>query len=483
MERRGWDECDFIFVSGDAYVDHPSFAAALICRLLAAEGYRTGIIPQPAWNYRSKDSPSPYTVLGRPRLAFLVGAGNLDSMVSHYTAARKPRSEDAYSPGGRAGLRPDRAVLKYVEGIHGAYKKIPVIIGGIEASLRRFSHYDYWSNTVRRSVLLDSKADILVYGMGESAMVEIARRLASGETIENIRDVRGTCVRGKECPAGAIKLPGYEEVRGGDSASLKAYAEHFMLQKNNADPASGRVLMEENDLSRWVIQNPPAFPLTQVELDRLYELPFTRQSHPAYDRAGGVPALSEVRFSLVSSRGCFGGCSFCSIGFHQGRAVRSRSRESLVREAKSLAALPGFKGYIHDVGGPTANFYGPACRKQEKGGFCAERECLTGTGGPCPNLRADHGPYLETLAALRDADAKIKKLFIRSGIRFDYIDLDKKKGGEFLETLCRCHVSGQLKVAPEHVSPKVLAAMGKRGDYEAFRKRFSELNRKTGLRQ
>jgi uncharacterized radical SAM protein YgiQ len=370
-----------------------------------------------------------------------------------------------------------------VEGIRGAYKKIPVIIGGIEASLRRFAHYDYWSDTVRRSVLLDSKADILVYGMGESAMVEIARRFASGETIENIRDVRGTCVRGKECPAGAIKLPGYEAVRGGDPASLKAYAEHFMLRKNNADPASGRVLAEENGLS-WVIQNPPAFPLTKAELDRLYELPFTRESHPVYDGAGGVPALREVRFSLVSSRGCFGGCSFCSIGFNQGRAVRSRSRESLVREAKALAALPGFKGYIHDVGGPTANFYGPACKKQEKGGFCAERECLTGTGGePCPNLKADHGPYLETLAALRDADAKIKKLFIRSGIRFDYIDLDKNRGAEFLETLCRYHVSGQLKVAPEHVSPKVLAAMGKRGDYEAFRKRFSELNREAGLRQ
>ncbi|MCL2233227.1 MAG: YgiQ family radical SAM protein, partial [Treponema sp.] len=459
MENRGWDECDFIFVSGDAYVDHPSFAAALICRSLEAAGFRVGIIPQPDQSL----STSPYAVLGRPRFAFLAGAGNLDSMVAHYTAAKKLRSQDAYSPGGKAGLRPDRALLKYVEGIRRTYKNIPVIIGGIEASLRRFAHYDYWSDTVRRSVLLDSKADILVYGMGERPIAEIAQRLASGEPIESISNVRGTCVRGKACPADAFKLPAYEAVKGRDPASLRSYAEHFMLQKLNAEAASARTLAEENDGGRWVIRNPPAFPLTQTELDRLYELPFTRRSHPMYDPYGGVPALNEVSFSLVSSRGCIGGCSFCALGSHQGRALQSRSRESLVREAKALARLPGFKGYIHDVGGPTANFYAPACKKQEKGGFCPERECLYPS--PCPNLKADHGPYLQTLAALRNADAAIKKLFIRSGIRFDYIELDSRRGGEFLETLCRHHVSGQLKVAPEHISAGVLAAMGKSGDY------------------
>ena len=497
MEKRGWDECDFIFVSGDAYVDHPSFAAALICRLLEAEGFRVGIIPQPAWQNLSNDKPPPFAgndgfrgndsfrALGRPRLAFLAGAGNLDSMVAHYTAAKKPRSEDAYSPGGRPGLRPDRALLPYVEGIRRAYKDVPVIIGGIEASLRRFAHYDYWSDTVRRSILLDSKADMLVYGMGERAILEIAALLASGVTIENIRNVRGTCVRGRECPAGALELPGYEEVKGRDDVSLKTYGEHFMLQKNNADPSSGRVLAERSggvqEAGRWVIQNPPAFPLEGAELDRIYELPFTRSSHPVYDSSGGVPALKEVRFSLVSSRGCFGGCSFCAITFHQGRAVQSRSTESLVREAKTLVKLPDFKGYIHDVGGPTANFYGPPCRKQEKGAFCAERECLYPAA--CPQLKADHGPYLETLSALRNANPKIKKVFIRSGIRFDYIELDRQRGGEFLETLCRNHVSGQLKVAPEHISAKVLAAMGKTGDYEYFRNWFSRINRNLGLKQ
>jgi len=482
MEERDWDECDFIFVSGDAYVDHPSFAAAMICRVLEAEGFRVGIIPQPAW----LNQDSPYTILGRPRLAFLTGAGNLDSMVAHYTAAKKPRSEDAYSPGGKAGLRPDRAILKYVEGIRRAYKNIPVIIGGIEASLHRFAHYDYWSDTVRRSILLDSKADILVYGMGERPILEIARLLNSGVTIEEIRDVRGTCVKSRECPSGTLELPGYEAVKGKGEYSKKAYAEHFMLQKRNADPASGQPLAEQSDngptvRGRWIIQNPPAFPLEKTELDRLYELPFTRRSHPVYDINGGIPALKEVSFSLVSSRGCFGGCSFCAINFHQGRAVQSRSKESLVREAKFLTKLPGFKGYIHDAGGPTANFYAAPCKKQEKGGFCAKRECLFPE--PCPKLKADHGPYLETLAAMRKADKKIKKVFIRSGIRFDFIELDHSRGQEFIETLCRFHVSGQLRVAPEHISAKVLAIMGKTGDYESFRKRFSEANKKEGLKQ
>ena len=490
MEARGWEACDFIFVSGDAYVDHPSFAAALLCRVLEDGGYRTGIIAQPDWR-----DPASFTVLGRPRLGFLVGAGNMDSMAAHYTSARRRRSDDAYSPGGRAGLRPDRALLVYVEGIRRSYKQAPVIIGGIEASLRRFAHYDYWSDTVRRSILLDSKADILVYGMGEKPLLEIARRLALGEKIGNIRDVRGTCVRVSgdgmpppgAIPPEAVRLPDYGSVKGTDDESLRAYCEHFMLQKGNADPESGRPLAELNDGGRWVIQNPPAFPLKSEELDRIYELHLTRRAHPGYDKAGGVPALLEVRFSLTANRGCFGGCSFCAITFHQGRAVVSRSKESLVREARLLAALPGFKGYIHDVGGPTANFFGPACEKQKRGAFCAGRECLYPS--PCPRLKADHGPYLEALGALRgiglEEGGAVKKVFIRSGIRFDFIQLDEKHGKEFLETLCKYHVSGQLKVAPEHVSPVVLDAMGKCAHerYEQFRKDYAGINSRLGMKQ
>ena len=494
MDERGWGECDFIFVSGDAYVDHPSFGAPLICRVLEDEGYKVGIIPQPAWTRGPGQNPSPpegsyqapsITTLGRPRLAFLAGAGNLDSMVAHYTAAKRKRSDDAYSPGGQAGFRPDRALLRYVEEIRRAYKQVPVIIGGIEASLRRFAHYDYWSDKVRRSVLLDSKADILVYGMGERAIMEIAQRLAQGEPIEEIDDVAGTCVRGQERPPKALELPSYETVKGGDPASLRAYAEHFMICRANGDPLKGRILAEPYDSDgprqRWVIQNPPALPLDTAELDRIYELPFTRLSHPIYDGAGGIPALKEVQFSLVSSRGCFGGCSFCSITFHQGRAVQSRSKESLVREAQGLTALPGFKGYIHDVGGPTANFFSPPCDIQRAGGFCTHRECLF--PAPCPELRPDHGPYLEALAALDRASPTIKKIFIRSGIRFDFIALDRQKGREFLETLCRSHVSGQLRVAPEHVSAQVLHAMGKTGGYAEFNREFTEINKALGLKQ
>jgi uncharacterized radical SAM protein YgiQ len=482
MEERGWEECDFIFVSGDAYVDHPSFAAALLCRALEAAGFRAGIIPQPDW----KDTSS-FTVLGRPRLGFLVGAGNMDSMVAHYTAAKRLRSEDAYSTGGKSGLRPDRATLVYVEGIRRVYKDAAVIIGGIEASLRRFAHYDYWSDTVRRSILLDSKADILVYGMGEKPLLQIVRRLAAGETIGSIRDERGTCVRvhGKaavEQWKDAILLPNYEIVKEKDEASLRAYAEHFMLQKQNADPKSAKPLAEENDGERFVIQNPPALPLSGEEMDNLYELPFTRKAHPMYDAAGGIPALKEVSFSLTSSRGCFGGCSFCAITFHQGRAVTGRSKKSLLCEARKLAAMDGFKGYIHDVGGPTANFFRPACAKQKGGGFCAQRECLFPS--PCPKLKANHGPYLETLCALREIPG-IKKVFVRSGIRFDFIQYDKNKGNEFLQTLCRNHVSGQLKVAPEHISPTVLETMGKCGSscYEQFRKDFAAENKRLKLKQ
>ncbi|WP_461256691.1 YgiQ family radical SAM protein [Treponema sp. R80B11-R83G3] len=482
MDERGWKECDFIFVSGDAYVDHPSFAAALLCRLLEAAGFRAGIIPQPNW----KD-PSSYTVLGRPRLAFLVGAGNMDSMVAHYTAAKRKRSDDAYSPTGKNGLRPDRATLVYVEGIRRAYKDAPVIIGGIEASLRRFAHYDYWSDTVRRSILLDSKADILVFGMGEKPLLNIARRLAKGEAIGSISDERGTCVRVHGRAAidqwkDVCFLPKYEAVKEKDETSLRAYAEHFMIQKQNADPLTAKPLAEENDGHRWVIQNPPALPLSTKELDALYELPFTRKAHPMYDAQGGIDALKEVSFSLVSSRGCFGGCSFCAITSHQGRAVVGRSKESLLREARTLAARPDFKGYIHDVGGPTANFFRPICEKQERGSFCANRECLYPY--PCPNLKADHSQYLKTLKALREISG-IKKVFIRSGLRFDFIQNDKKHGKEFLETLCQFHVSGQLKVAPEHICANVLEAMGKcpHSSYEEFRKDFTAINKRLRLKQ
>jgi uncharacterized radical SAM protein YgiQ len=418
-------------------------------------------------------------------------------MTAHYTAAKRKRSGDAYSPGGRAGFRPDRAILKYVEGIRRVYKDVPVIIGGIEASLRRFAHYDYWSDTVRRSALLDSKADILVYGMGEKPIREIARSLREGTPVRDIQGLRGTCVRSGG-PGEAIRLPAYEALRGADPASLRAYAEHFMIQKRNADPESGHPLAEQSDGDRWVIQNPPAFPLDTAELDRIHELPFTRRAHPRYE--GGIPALREVSFSLTANRGCFGGCSFCAITFHQGRAVTARSRDSLVREARLLTGLEGFKGYIHDVGGPTANFCGPACKKQARGAFCPGRECLYPR--PCPELRADHGPYLEILAALRgtgdgvkpggdragaaSGDLRaIKKVFIRSGIRFDYIQLDTRRGKEFLETLCTHHVSGQLKVAPEHISPAVLDAMGKNGaaSYQQFRKDYGETNRRLGLKQ
>jgi uncharacterized radical SAM protein YgiQ len=448
---------------------------------LEAAGFRIGIIAQPDW----KD-PSSYSVLGKPRLGFLVGAGNMDSMVAHYTAAKRLRSDDAYSPGGKNGKRPDRATLVYVEGIRRTYKDAAIIIGGIEVSLRRFAHYDYWSDKVRRSILLDSKANLLVYGMGENPLLRIAHRLAAGETINNIQNERGTCVRihGRDkikLWKDAIFLPRYQTISEKNEASLRAYAEHFMIQKQNADPLSAKPLIEENDGDRWVIQNPPSLPLSSDELDNLYELPFTRKAHPVY-HAAGIPALKEVSFSLVSSRGCFGGCSFCSITNHQGRAVAGRSKESLKREARTFLGDKDFKGYIHDVGGPTANFFRPICAKQKSGGFCAERECLYPT--PCPKLKIDHSEYLRTLKALREISG-IKKVFIRSGIRFDFIQLDKKHGSEFMETLCQNHVSGQLKVAPEHISANVLDAMGKNGStgYEQFRKDFTNINRRLGLKQ
>ncbi len=480
MEERGWDACDFIFVSGDAYVDHPSFAAAVISRTLEAAGFKTGIIPQPDWK-----NPGSYTVLGRPKLGFLVGAGCMDSMVAHYTAGKKPRSEDEYSPGGKAGLRPDRATLKYVEGIRGVYRDIPVIIGGIEASLRRFAHYDYWSDKVRRSILLDSKADILVFGMGEKPITGIAERLKKGDAIGSIRDIRGTLVRSHgRIPSETgpyLELPPFEAVNGTDEKALRAYADHFMIQKQNQDPETGKILIEKTD-ERLVIQNPPAYPLSQKEMDALYELPFTRKAHPVYEAQGGIPALKEVQFSLVSSRGCFGGCSFCAITAHQGKAVTGRSCPSLVREARGLISLEGFKGYIHDLGGPTANFSGPACERQSRGSFCSNKECLFPE--ICPQMKVSHRDYLDMLDAVKKIPG-IKKVFIRSGIRFDYLLADTDFGEGFLENLCRYHVSGQLKVAPEHISEPVLRAMGKCSSqvYEAFRKKYTETNHRLNLKQ
>jgi uncharacterized radical SAM protein YgiQ len=485
MHDRKWQCCDFIFVSGDAYIDHPSFAGGVISRVLECAGFKVGIIPQPDWTHSVS-----YTVLGRPRLGFLVGSGNMDSLVAHYTAAKKRRSEDAYSPGGKPGFRPDRAILKYVEGIRSVYKDVPVIIGGIEASLRRFAHYDYWSDTVRRSILLDSKADLLVYGMGESPILEIADRLEKNQDIRTIRNIRGTCIRSQGFPQELVnedwvRLPAYESIKGTDPQGLRQYAEHFMLQRLNGDPKSARILAELNDGDRWVIQNPPAFPLSQVKLDEVYELPYTRKAHPMYDADGGVPALKEVSFSLTSSRGCFGGCSFCAIAFHQGRAVTGRTRESLFREARILTDQEDFKGYIHDVGGPTANFYRPGCTRQAEGGFCPDRECLYPQ--PCPKLRVSHRDYLETLRFLRNQGSMkgIKKIFIRSGIRFDYLEMDKRYGNLFLENLCRYHLSGQLKVAPEHRAPLALNAMGKsRAEtYEKFKRDYEEINRKLNLKQ
>ncbi len=495
LEARGAARADFVLVTGDAYVDHPAFAAALLGRLLEAEGYSVAILARP-----DPDDVEAFRLAGPPRLAFLVGAGALDSMVSSYTAARKPRSEDDYAPGGRPELclrgdgtlgpgkagrrnaRPDRAVIAYAAKCREAFKGTPVVIGGIEASLRRFAHYDYWSDSMRRSVLLDSKADLLVHGMGETALLEIARRLAASRPVSEIRGVRGTAwrtSRREDLPAGAVELPPWTALSAPGEPGFAAYAESFRLQHLNADPYSGRPLVEESE-GRFVVQEPPAFPLAAKDLDRLHEAPYERAAHPAYEAFGGVPALEEVRFSLSSARGCFGSCSFCSLAYHQGRIVQARTAESLEREARTLTALPGFKGYIHDVGGPTANFRAPACARQETHGACPDRRCLAPEA--CPSLRVDHSDYLAVLRRLR-ALPGVKKVFVRSGIRFDYLMMDPDDA--FYRELVEHHVSGQLKVAPEHVSDRVLALMCKppRKVYDAFARRFAELNREYGLKQ
>lgn len=472
LERRGWRELDFVLISGDAYIDHPSFGAALIARLLESRGYRTGIIPQPDWR-----NVEDFRRLGRPRLAFLITAGNLDSMVSNYSVSRHRRRRDDYSPGARPGLRPDRALIVYTVCAKQAYKNVPVILGGLEASLRRLSHYDYWSDSVRRSVLLDAKADLLVYGMGELAILEIAETLAEGTPVREITTVPGTVFRRSNLEAldSYTLLPGFEEVR----TDNRAFAVSFRLQSENCDPITAKICVEPSG-DGYLVQNPPGRPLSQSELDALYELPYTRDVHPMYLSDGGVKAIEEVRFSLVSSRGCFGGCSFCSLGFHQGRIVQARSHASLLREAEGLTRLPGFKGYIHDVGGPTANFRMPACNDQLQRGSCRNKQCLF--PAPCRNLEVSHRNYLVLLRKLRQV-RRVKKVFVRSGVRFDYLLADPDES--FFRELCEHHISGQLKVAPEHVSTRVLDLMGKPGIevFERFKKRYEEINRELGKRQ
>lgn len=473
MDARGWDRPDFVYVTGDAYVDHPSFGVSIISRVLEDAGYRVAILAQP--DFRSCDAFREY---GKPRLGFLVTSGNIDSMVAHYTAAKKHRSFDYYTPGGVMGKRPDRAVIVYTNRIREAYGDVPVILGGLEASLRRFAHYDYWDNKVRRSILVDSRADLLTYGMGENILLRVAELLDRGVPIRKIRDVRGTVYL---CdPADPIH---YDVAATFDYNLLKtdkrAYAEAFGIQYRNQDAINGRAICERYD-NKLLVQNPPMPPLEREELDHVYSLPYQRAYHPSYAAAGGVPGIEEVQFSLTHNRGCFGGCNFCALAFHQGRTVRSRSVESVVEEAKKITALPGFKGYIHDVGGPTANFRYPACDRQLEHGVCANRKCLAPT--PCKNLKVDHSEYMHLIEKI-EALPRVKKVFIRSGIRFDYLMLDPDDA--FFRKLVRDNVSGQLKVAPEHCSDNVLACMGKPcfAVYEAFREKFFRITKSLGKEQ
>ena len=556
FEKRNICEVDFVFVSGDGYVDHPSFAAALLGRLLESHGFSVAILAQPDWK-----NPESFKIFGKPRLAFLVSSGAMDSMVSNYTANNKPRSEDAYAHGGEKGHRPDRALTTYVGAIRQAYKGTNIIIGGIEASLRRFSHYDYWSNTVKRSILLDSKADLLIYGMGERAIIEIANQLKEGKSAREIRNVRGTCwYTGKESDIAALQnstdttedyrvkpdndtnqntseislqnstnlsfpcstrescehqnqqvdplikpeddnelldpdndtfgkkqfihLPSFEEVKGDTPESKQKYAQSYLIQEQNTDAINADILIEKTD-SRFVVQNPPAMPLTTEQMDNIYSLPFTRKWHPMYDKPAangkvGIPALSEVKFSLTSCRGCFGACSFCAITFHQGRRIQTRSHKSLVNEATEMTKDKDFKGYIHDVGGPTANFRNDACKNQKEKGACKNKDCLG--VNPCKNIEVSHTDYVELLQKLR-AIPNVKKVFIRSGIRFDYLMMDKDK--TFFTELCKHHISGQLKVAPEHVNDNVLRLMRKSTHkvYEDFSNEYERINKELGKKQ
>lgn len=473
MEKYGWKQPDFVCVSGDAYVDHPSFGTAIICRILESRGYKVAILPQPDW----KNAES-ITEFGCPRLGFLVNAGNMDSMVNHYSVSKKRRRMDAYTPGGVAGKRPDYATIVYCNLIKRTYKNTPIIIGGIEASLRRMAHYDYWSDKLKRSILMDSGADLLIYGMGEHAIVEVADALDSGLDISDVTFINGTVYKTREIDNvyEGIELPDYEEM----IQNKIAYAKSFGIQYRNTDPFSAKPLIEKYGEKRYIVQNPPSKPLTMQEMDDVYELPYMRNYHPSYEAAGGVPAISEIKFSLTSNRGCFGGCSFCALTFHQGRIVQCRSHESLIKEAELMTKDPDFKGYIHDVGGPTANFRAPSCEKQSKYGVCTNKQCLFPK--PCKNLRADHSDYVELLRKLRKIDG-VKKVFIRSGIRFDYVLADKND--TFLDELCRYHISGQLRVAPEHVADPVLKMMGKPENtvYKQFVDKFYQVNKRIGKEQ
>ena len=471
MEARGWAELDFVLISGDAYVDHPSFAPAVIGRYLESKGYRVGIIAQPDWN-----DVNAFKKLGKPRLASLVTAGNLDSMLNKFTAAKKIRREDDYSPGGEAGHRPDRATLVYSNRMKEAFRDVPLIIGGIEASLRRFGHYDYWSDTVRRSILVDSKADVLIYGMGELQIIELAEALDQNRFEESLPNIRGICYMSKDIPSiDCVECPSFEEIK----ADKMDFADAFRIQYDEQDPFYGRPIVQKHG-DRYVVQNVPALPLTQEQMDAAYDLPYTRKWHPSYDDKGGVPALSEVQFSLVSQRGCFGSCSFCAITNHQGRIIQNRSHQSLIDEAKLMINMDGFKGYIHDVGGPTANFRHLACDKQAVFGACKGRTCAAPE--PCENLNTNHDDYIALLRKLRKLKG-VKKVFVRSGLRYDYVLADNNKA--FVKELCQYHVSGQLKVAPEHVSKRVTTMMGKAGKEEflTFKKWFEEANRELGKKQ
>ena len=468
---RGIEQLDFLIVSADAYVDHSSFGHAIIARLLEAEGYTVGIVAQPDWHTKYE-----FMKLGAPKYAVMISTGNIDSMVCHYTASKKKRNDDNYSPGGEAGHRPDRPGIVYTNRVKEAFPGVPVIIGGLEASLRRFAHYDYWDDKVRHSILIDSGADMIVYGMGELQTIEIARRLASGEKISEITDVPGTVYLSKKIPmTECFACHSYEDCK----KDKVKYAESFMIQYNNQDPYSGKMVIQQHH-DMYVIQNKPMRPLTRKEMDRVYSLPFMGTYHPSYEKKGGVPAIKEVKFSLTSSRGCFGNCSFCALTFHQGRIVTSRSQISLIREAEKMTWDPDFKGYIHDVGGPTANFRKPSCKKQGEKGNCPKRQCLF--PGPCENLEVDHSEYAELLNKLSQIP-KVKKVFVRSGIRYDYLTYDKNDA--FFKQLCEHHVSGQLKVAPEHVSDNVLYYMGKPSKevYEEFCKRYKAINKKLGKEQ
>ena len=473
MKKRGWTQCDFIYICGDAYVDHPSFGHAIITRLLEAFGYKVGIIAQPDW--KNKES---ITILGEPRLAFLVSAGNMDSMVNHYTVNKKRRHQDAFSPGGVMGKRPDYATIVYCNLIRQVYKKTPVIIGGIEASLRRMAHYDYWSDKVKRSILIDSGADIISYGMGEHSIIEIADALNAGIDIHDITFIKGTVYKTKTLDnlENYIELPSYDDIVN----SKEMYAKSFYTQYKNTDPFTAKILVEKVKEKMYVVQNPPAMPLTEVEMDDIYSLPYMRNYHPMYEKDGGIPALSEIKFSITSNRGCFGGCSFCALTFHQGRIIQVRSHKSIIDEAVQMTKDADFKGYIHDVGGPTANFRHTSCDKQLTKGVCMNRQCLFPK--PCPNLKVDHSDYIKLLRELR-ALPGVKKVFIRSGIRFDYCMCDSDD--TFINELCKYHISGQLRVAPEHISDNVLNKMGKPSNdvYESFLKRYQRINKKTGKEQ